>query len=354
MSNWSMPSGNWWKTRMAIEYQKGNAFLHHLDARTKLLLFVGMTVLAIVVIDPILMGLLFAALYFIGLRSVNPKLLNSNLRILIVIFLTFAMFQIIFFEKEGSHFLFYLIPFKDWIPVTVEGLIRGLAVFFRFFSVVLAVHLMLYTTPPVDLALTITKREQSRRMNTELGITLILGLIFFVIAHLVRAEDIQALPFNLAVRTLIIFLACLISAYLVQKIAGHGLPPEMGMALTLGFATVGLLSKQTEIITDAQKARGYDVKPRNLIRRLQVFAALLLPIFLATLERSQDISVAILSRGFDYNISARTYRRQLKFQTRDYIVLSILVLLLFGSLYLNYLQIGNPTEQLVLNLLNSK
>jgi energy-coupling factor transport system permease protein len=146
----------------------------------------------------------------------------------------------------------------------------------------------------------------------------------------------------------------LIAAYLIQKVAGHGLPPEMGMALTLGFATVGLLSKQTEIITDAQKARGYDVKPRNLIRRLQVFAALLLPIFLATLERSQDISVAILSRGFDYNISARTYRRQLKFQTQDYIVLSILVLLLFGSLYLNYLQIGNPTEQFVLNLLDRK
>jgi energy-coupling factor transport system permease protein len=337
---------------MAIEYQKGSSFLHRLDARTKLLLFAGMTVLAIVVADPILMGLLFAALYVIGARSVDRKLLNSNLRILIVIFLTFAMFQIIFFTSEGSHFLFYLIPFKNWIPVTVEGLIRGLAVFFRFFSVVLAVHLMLYTTPPVDLALTITKREQSRRPGSEMTVTLILGLILFVVAYLTRAEGIRALQFSVPMRTLIVLLAALIGAYVLQKIAGHGLPPEMGMALTLGFATVGLLSKQTEIITDAQKARGYDVKPRNLIRRLQVFAALLLPIFLATLERSQDISVAILSRGFDYNIEARTYRRQLKFQTQDYIVLSILVLLLFGGLYLNYLQLGNPTEQLVLNVLN--
>jgi len=337
---------------MAIEYQKGDSFLHRLDARTKLLLFVGMTILAIVVVDPILMGLLFAALYFTGRRAVDPKLLNSNLRILIVIFLTFAMFQIIFFPTEGSHFLFYLIPFRDWIPVTVEGLIRGLAVFFRFFSVVLAVHLMLYTTPPVDLALTITKREQSRRPGSELAVTLILGLILFVVANLTWAEKIRVLPFGDPSRTAIILLAAVVSAYVVQRLIGHGLPPEMGMALTLGFATVGLLSKQTEIITDAQKARGYDVKPRNLIRRLQVFAALLLPIFLATLERSQDISVAILSRGFDYNIEARTYRRQLKFQAQDYIVLSILVLLLFGSLYLNYLQLGNPTEQLVLNLLN--
>ncbi len=337
---------------MAIEYQKGDSFLHRLDARTKLLLFVGMTILAIVVLDPILMGLLFAALYFVGRRAIEPKLLNSNLRVLVVIFLTFAMFQIIFFTAEGAYFLFYLVPFRNWIPVTVEGLIRGLAVFFRFFSVVLAVHLMLYTTPPVDLALTITKREQTRKPGAELTITLLLGFILFVIVHLVRAEDIRALPFDLVLRTLIVFLGALLAAYLLQRIAGRGLPPEMGMALTLGFATVGLLSKQTEIITDAQKARGYDVKPRNLIRRLQVFAALLLPIFLATLERSQDISVAILSRGFDYNIQARTYRRQLQFQTRDYVVLAILVFLLFGGLYLNYLELGNPTEQFVLSLLN--
>lgn len=336
---------------MAIEYQKGNAFLHRLDARTKLLLFVGMTVLAIVVVDPILMGLLFAALYFIGARSIDRKLLNSNLRILIVIFLTFSLFQIVFFTSEGSYFLFYLIPLKNWIPVTVQGIVRGLAVFFRFFSVVLAVHLMLYTTPPVDLALTITKREQDRKLGAEVTATLILGLILFVVAHLTKVEEIQALSADLRLRTLIVLLTSLLLAYLIQKIAGHGLPPEMGMALTLGFATVGLLSKQTEIITDAQKARGYDVRPKNLIRRIQVLAALLLPIFLATLERSQDISVAILSRGFDYNISARTYRRQLKFRTQDYIVLSILVLLLFGGLYLNYLHLGNPTEQLILNLL---
>lgn len=337
---------------MAIEYQKGSSFLHRLDARTKLFLFIGMTILAIVVIDPILMGLLFACLYFIGTRAIDRKLLNSNLRILIVIFLTFAMFQIIFIRTEDSHFLFYLIPFQNWIPVTVEGVVQGLAVFFRFFSVVLAVHLMLYTTPPVDLALTITKREQRRRLNSELVVTLILGLILFVIAHLTRAEEIRDLPFDTAPRILIILFGSFVVAFLLQRIAGQGLPPEMGMALTLGFATVGLLSKQTEIITDAQKARGYDVKPKNIFRRIQVLTALLLPIFLATLERSQDISVAILSRGFDYNISARTYRRQLKFQTWDYIVLTILVLLLFGGLYLNLLNLGNPTEQLVLSLLN--
>lgn len=60
----------------------------------------------------------------------------------------------------------------------------------------------------------------------------------------------------------------------------------------------------------------------------------------------------LYSRGLDYNIQARTYRRQLKLQTQDYIVLAILVLLLLGSLYLHYLGIGNPTEQFVLKFLD--
>ncbi len=338
---------------MAIEYQRGTAFLHRLDARTKLLIFVGMTVLAIVVIDPILMGFLFLALYLIGIRSIDRKLLNSNLRILIVIFFTFSMFQILFITTKDSYFLFYLIPFKNWIPVTLQGLVRGMAVFFRFFSVVLSVHLMLYTTPPVELALTITKREQSKTFLSELPATLVMALILFVFALLTKAEEVHGLPFDLGARILIVIVLSLILGYVIQKIAGHGLPPEMGMALTLGFATVGLLSKQTEIITDAQKARGYDVQPKNLIRRMQVLTALLLPIFVATLERSQDISVAILSRGFDYNIAARTYRRELKFRFVDYIVLAVIVLLLFIGLYLNYLQIGNPTEQFILNWLRS-
>lgn len=76
--------------------------------------------------------------------------------------------------------------------------------------------------------------------------------------------------------------------------------------------------------------------------------ALLIPIFLATLERSQDISIAILARGFDYNIAERTYRRELIFTAEDYIFTLIMVALLILGMTLNYLGIGNFTEQMIL------
>ena len=336
---------------MAIEFQKGDSLLHKMDARTKLLLFIGVTLLAVIIVDPIIMAIIFGLLYYLGTKAINKNLLNKNLRVLVVIFFTFSLFQIFFFTPQKSYFLFYLIPITELVPVTVQGIIRGFAVFFRFFSVVLSVHLMLYTTPPVDLALTITKREQQLKLRSDLLLSLFIGIIFFIISLLEFNQRINEIVLPPTLRYPMLFIVCLLVGFLVVKVASHGLPPEMGVALTLGFATVGILSKQTQKITDAQKARGYDVQPKNLIKRVQVLTALLLPIFVATLERSQDIAIAILSRGFDYNIGKRTYRRQLIFQQIDYVVLAIIIILILGSILLNYLQIGNPTEQFILSLL---
>jgi energy-coupling factor transporter transmembrane protein EcfT len=336
---------------MAIEYQKGDSTLHKLDARTKILLFVGLTFLAVIVVDPIIIAILFVILYLFGAQAVELKMLNRNLRVLVVIFLTFSLFQILFFTPREAIFLFYLIPWANRVPVTVEGIIRGFAVFFRFFIVVLSVHLMLYTTPPVNLVLALTRREREHPRQREMGISLLLAVILLAIAVLAIPEKIQQIPLSTLPRLILVAVGAMVIAFLIQKISSNGLPPEMGVALSLGFATVGILSQQTQKITDAQKARGYDVRPKNLVRRVQVLTALLIPIFLATLERSQDISIAILARAFDYNIANRTYRRQLVFHTYDYIALAIIVSLLLGGLALNYFGIGNPTEQFVLNLI---
>lgn len=337
---------------MAIEYQKGNSVLHNLDARTKLLMFVGITIAAVIIMDPILMGLLFLLVYWLGTKAIDRKLLNQNLRVLVVIFFTFSLFQIIFFTPDDAHFLFYLIPFKEWIPVTIEGIIRGIAVFFRFFSVVLAVHLMLYSTPPVELALTITEKGKRKFSMGDIFVILVIALVLVVatLPLVLNSQPITWLP-NPAFQPAFMLAAILIVAVVTQQITSRGLPPEMGLALTLGFSTVGLLTKQTQKITDAQKARGYDVKPKNLVRRVQVLTALLIPIFLATLERSQDISIAILSRGFDYNVGNRTFRREFKFEKNDYIFMAGILVIILAGMLLNHYNLGNLTEQFIFNLM---
>lgn len=336
---------------MTIEYQKGDSFLHQLDARTKLLLFAGLTVMAVVIIDPVFIAVLFFILYSLGRKAVDPDLLNRNLRVLVLIFLTFALFQIIFFTPEDSTFLFYLVPYYDLVPVTVEGILRGVAVFFRFFIVVLSVHLMLYTTPPVNLVLALTRREREIDLRRELAVVLLLGGFLFSVTMLAFPEPVARLQLATAARLAVVAGAALVVGLLVYRVASRGLPPEMGVALSLGFATVGILTQQTQKITDAQKARGYDVQPKNLISRLRVITALLMPIFLATIERSQDISISILARGFDYDISNRTYRRELIFRTMDYLAIAVIIGLILGGIALNTAGWGNPTEQAIMRLI---
>lgn len=335
---------------MAIEYQKGKSFLHSLDARTKLLLFIGATVTAMVIIDPVIMGALFFFLYSLGRKAIDKDLLNKNLRVLVAIFITFSMFQVLFFTPDDSYFLFYLIPWKQWIPVTIQGMVRGVAVFFRFFIVVLSVHLMLYTTPPVELALTITERGQKRKILEDISMVLALAALFYASSLPMATKNDAFLGLSSpALKFAALGAGSFFIAFFTQKVLARGLPPEMGVALTLGFATVGILSKQTQQITNAQKARGYDVQPKNIFRRVQVLTALLIPIFLATLERSQDISIAILSRGFDYNIAERTYRREFTFHRQDFLVLGVIFVLILGGLLLKNLGLSNPTENFILN-----
>lgn len=211
---------------------------------------------------------------------------------------------------------------------------------------------MLYSTPPVELALTITEKGKRKFSSTDVLTILVMAGVMVVatLPLVINSEQITWLP-NPVYQTLFMLVSCLVLAIVAQRVTSRGLPPEMGLALTLGFSTVGLLTKQTQKITDAQKARGYDVKPRNLIRRVQVLTALLIPIFLATLERSQDISIAILSRGFDYNISKRTFRREFKFQKFDYVFMASVLTIILAGMLLNHFQMGNLTEQFIFNLL---
>ena len=332
---------------MAVEYVRGDSALHRLDARTKLLLFLGLTVIAIVIQDPVLIGVLFLALHRAGTRAVDPALLNRNLRVLVVIFATFAAFQIVFFTPEDARVLFHLVPGTDLVPVTAQGIVRAVAVFFRFFIVVLAVHLMLYTTPPVELVLAITRRAKERgALRQAASAAAVVGLTF--------AVGLFALPEGVAIGGVppiaTLALGALVVGVLLHLAARRGLPPEMGMALSIGFATVGLVSQQTQKITDAQRARGYDTKPKGVRARLRVIAALLLPIFLATLQRSQDIAVAILTRGFDADIDRRTYRRQLRFRRADRVVIAGLAALLLAGVALERLGLATPTEDLARSL----
>jgi energy-coupling factor transporter transmembrane protein EcfT len=340
-----------WEAGVAIEYRPGHSRLHGLDARTKIALFVGCTVTVLLFEDPLILGALFALLYVVGARSIDRPTLNRNLRPLVTIFSVFFVFNILFYRPANAMFLFYVVPALKWAPITVEGLVRSAAVFFRFFVVVLSLHLVLYTTAPSELVLGMTRQAAHRKWATVLVGVLSLAPIFYGTVWLIGGGWLLTLNLSAALNIGAAVGLALAFAALADYGLARGLPPEMGLALSIGFATVGILTQQTQKILDAQKARGYEIEYRNPLKRFRALAISLLPIFWATLERAQHIAIAILARAFDYNIQARTYRRALAFRRDDYAVLALIAAALLGGMAVSYYRFGNVTEQFIRALL---
>jgi energy-coupling factor transporter transmembrane protein EcfT len=331
---------------MTIEYQRGNSTLHKLDPRTKLLIAFTFTFIALSIQDPILAAIIFFSLRGLGTTAVDAKVVNQNLRQVVPVFLMFGLFNVIFRPAPDGIFLFYLVPYFDTAPIILESLIAGTGLFFRFIMIVLAVHLLLYTTPPTDMVLGLTKQGKNSTPQT-VWVTLLLSALFFIGFNLTLSDTITNLSLSVVGQQVVVALAALVVGAVVYNLASRGLPPEIAMGLSIGFATLGLLTQQTKQITDAQQARGYDVRPKNISARIRVIVALILPIFFATIQRAQDIAVAIQARAFDYNVKVRTYRRALTFNRLDYASMGIMVGLLLGGLTLSYLGLNKPTEQLV-------
>jgi energy-coupling factor transport system permease protein len=331
---------------MTIEYQKGDSLLHRLDPRTKLLMAFIFTFIALSIQDPILTAIIFFSLRQLGIMAVGPKVVNQNLRQVVPVFFMFGLFNIIFRPNPNGFFLFYLIPYFNLAPIVLESVISGIDLFFRFIMIVLAVHLLLYTTPPTDMVLGLTKQGQNSSAQA-IRVIILLAILCFIGFNLTLSETIDHLPLPVIGQQAVVAVVALITGIVVYRVGSKGVPPEIAMGLSIGFATLGLLTQQTKQITDAQQARGYDIRPKNITARIKVIVALVLPIFFATIQRAQDIAVAIQARAFDFNVKARTYRRALIFKRMDYIFMTILIGLLFSGLTLNYIGFTRPTEQLV-------
>jgi energy-coupling factor transport system permease protein len=331
---------------MTIEYQRGNSLLHKLDPRTKVLMAFSFTFIALSIQDPVLTAIIFFSLYRLGTAAVGPRIVNQNLRQVVPVFILFGLFNIIFRPNPNGLFLFYLVPYFNLAPVILESVIAGIDLFFRFIMIVLAVHLLLYTTPPTDMVLSLTKQGTNSRMQTA-GVTLGLAVLLFFGFNLLFSETISGLAMPVVGQQALVALAALVAGAGLYHLGSQGVPPEIAMGLSIGFATLGLLTQQTKQITDAQQARGYDVRPKKITARIRVIVALVLPIFFATIQRAQDIAVAIQARAFDYNVKARTYRRALIFKRMDYIFITVLVALLFSGLLLNYTGLSRPTERVI-------
>ena len=109
----------------------------------------------------------------------------------------------------------------------------------------------------------------------------------------------------------------------VVKFPAH----EIAMTLSIALRFIPTLLDETERIMKAQASRGVDFNHGGLFKRFGAVIALIIPLFVSALERSEELANAMIVRGYDPR-AKRTRYRLLRFSWRD-----IIAFLFIGGLF---------------------
>ena len=119
-----------------------------------------------------------------------------------------------------------------------------------------------------------------------------------------------------------------------------GLPDNVACALDLAVRFVPSLASDFTTTLDAQRARGYELeRAGGLLKAIRNLAPLIVPITIGAIIKGEDVIDAMNLHAF--GTGPRTWLQELRYTTRDYLVIALSVGLLLGAIMLRLLGLGD-------------
>jgi energy-coupling factor transport system permease protein len=252
------------------QYVPGESSIHNMDPRTKIISVV--LFMAGLFMANTFHGYILVTLFTIAiiiLSQVPPLMLVKGIRPLWIILLLTLGLHI--FMTEG-----HLIWQWGFLKITYEGLRQGIFMALRLVYLVTITSLLTLTTTPILL--------------TD-GIENVLKALFIPVAH------------------------------------------ELAMMMTIALRFIPTLIEETEKIMKAQMARGADFESGGLIARAKSLIPLLVPLFLSSFRRADELAMAMEARCYRGGEN-RTRMKQLKMKGRDYVAFMIMFIFLGISFFI--------------------
>ena len=256
------------------QYFPGDTIVHRLDPRTKILVVIIFIVALFLAVDWISYAVMFLITALcIKLSSIRLKSLMKGLKPLVFIILLTGILNL-FYTKEGTVLL-------DWwiFTVTTGGIKRAFLMVVRIMLLVCGTLLLTYTTSPLAL--------------TD-GLEMLLNPLKKI------------------------------------KVPVH----EMSMMMSMALRFIPTLIEETDKIMSAQKARGADFSTGKLTERAKALLPLLVPLFVSSFRRADELAVAMESRCY-HGGEGRTRMKTLKMAPRDWLCFLFWALVLGGMIAMN-------------------
>ncbi|NLZ38985.1 MAG: energy-coupling factor transporter transmembrane protein EcfT [Firmicutes bacterium] len=248
------------------QFVPGDSLMHRLDARAKFIALIFL-IIAVFAVNSFVGYAILAAIIFSLLFSSGMPLryFFRGLRPVYYI-MTFTFLIHLIFTKGGNVLLRF-----GGITVESHGVYLGLFMVLRIVFLVVTTSLLTLTTSPIALT--------------------------------------DALE------------------YLMKPLRKIGVPAhEIAMMMTIALRFIPTLMEESEKIMKAQMARGADFESGNIYRRAKSLVPLLVPLFVSSFRRADDLAVAMEARCYRGG-EGRTRLNELKAGPRDFIAVACTILL---------------------------
>ena len=256
------------------QFFPGNTIVHRLDARTKLILVIVYIAALFTAVDWFSYALMFAVTAAcVALSKIKLGTILKGLKPLIFIIVLTGVLNL--FYTTGGKVL------VDWwiFTITTEGIKRAFLMIVRIMMLITGTFLLTYTTSPIAL--------------TD-GLEILLGPLKKI------------------------------------KVPVH----EMSMMMSMALRFIPTLIEETDKIMSAQKARGADFETGKLTDRAKALLPLLVPLFVSSFRRADELAVAMESRCY-HGGEGRTRMKQLHMHRRDWLALLLGALVLAATIVMN-------------------
>lgn len=248
-----------------ITFYSRDSLLHKLDPRTKIVLLVGIYMLAFTLEDPVLLTAILIVVITLWLYASIPiKKLGGFFKSIYIFILVMLTMQSICYP--GQSVIIRIIPYNLWIggigAVTVEGLLFGISMSLRLLVIFLATPLIAYTTSADVLTL---------------------GLIAL------------------------------------------GMPYIIAFIITTSLSLLPIVQNEAAAIMDAQKARAFTkLETGSWREKIMAHIPLVIPLIVGSFRKAQQLAIAMESRAFNAS-SKRTYLHEIRMSSKDWVTLGITV-----------------------------
>ena len=221
------------------QYFPGNSVLHRASAKTKIILSVIAVVAVFLAVNEYGFALILAMCIAITLASrLSLKLILRGMKPLIFIIVLTAVINMLWTSGQTLLVHFWI------VRIYLEGVIYAVFMVIRILSLVVLTSILLsYTTSPIELT-----------------------------------DAIEAL---------------------LSPFKRIGLPAhEFAMMMSIALRFIPTLLEQTDMIIQAQRARGADFDSGSVLRRVKSFVPVLIPLIISAFRRADELATAMECRCY--------------------------------------------------------